>query len=32
MPKAPVNGIELYYESHGEGPTIALPTAEAATT
>ena len=22
MPKAPVNGIDLYYESHGEGPTI----------
>ena len=22
MPKAPVNGIELYYESHGEGPAI----------
>ena len=22
MPKASVNGIELYYESHGEGPTI----------
>ena len=22
MPKAPINGIELYYESHGEGPTI----------
>jgi pimeloyl-ACP methyl ester carboxylesterase len=22
MPKAPVNGIELYYESHGEGPAM----------
>ncbi len=22
MPKAPINGIELYYESHGEGPVI----------
>jgi 3-oxoadipate enol-lactonase len=22
MPKAPVNGIELYYESHGQGPAI----------
>ena len=22
MPKAPINGIELYYESHGEGPAI----------
>ena len=22
MPKAPVNGIELYYESHGDGPAI----------
>ena len=22
MPKAPVNGTELYYESHGEGPAI----------
>ena len=22
MPKAPVNGIELYYESHDEGPAI----------
>ena len=22
MPKAPVNGIEVYYESHGEGPAI----------
>ncbi|MCH8282189.1 MAG: alpha/beta fold hydrolase, partial [Chloroflexi bacterium] len=22
MPQAPVNGIELYYESHGEGPAI----------
>ena len=22
MPKAPVNGIELYYESHGEGPAV----------
>ena len=22
MPKAPVNGIELYYESHGKGPAI----------
>ena len=22
MPKAPVNGIELYYEAHGEGPAI----------
>ena len=22
MPKASVNGIELYYESHGEGPAI----------
>ena len=22
MPMAPVNGIELYYESHGEGPAI----------
>ena len=22
MPKAPVNGIELYYESHGSGPAI----------
>lgn len=24
MPKAPINGIELYYESHGEGPAITL--------
>ncbi|MCH8744730.1 MAG: alpha/beta hydrolase, partial [Chloroflexi bacterium] len=22
MPKTPINGIELYYESHGEGPAI----------
>ncbi len=22
MPKAPINGIELYYESHGSGPAI----------
>ncbi len=22
MPKAPVNGIKIYYESHGEGPAI----------
>ena len=22
MPKAPINGIELYYESHGTGPAI----------
>ena len=22
MPKAPINGIELYYESHGQGPAI----------
>ena len=22
MPKAPINGIELYYESHGAGPAI----------
>ena len=22
MPKAPINGIDLYYESHGEGPSI----------
>ena len=22
MPKAPINGIELYYESHGDGPAI----------
>jgi 3-oxoadipate enol-lactonase len=22
MPKAPINGIELYYEVHGNGPTI----------
>ena len=22
MPKAPINGIELYYETHGEGPAI----------
>ena len=22
MPKAPVNGIQLYYESHGQGPAI----------
>ena len=22
MPKAAVNGIQLYYESHGEGPAI----------
>ena len=22
MPKAPVNGIDLYYESHGEGPAV----------
>lgn len=22
MPKAPVNGIELYYESHGDGPAV----------
>ncbi|MBI4499238.1 MAG: alpha/beta fold hydrolase [Chloroflexi bacterium] len=22
MPKAPINGIELYYEVHGEGPVI----------
>ena len=22
MPRAPVNGIELYYESHGEGPAV----------
>ena len=22
MPKAPINGIELYYESHGEGPAV----------
>ena len=24
MPKAPVNGIEIYYESHGDGPAIAF--------
>lgn len=24
MPLAPVNGIDLYYESHGEGPAIIL--------
>lgn len=22
MPKTPINGIELYYESHGEGPAV----------
>ena len=22
MPKAPINGIELYYESHGDGPAV----------
>ena len=22
MPKASINGIELYYKSHGEGPAI----------
>lgn len=22
MPKAPINGIELYYETHGQGPAI----------
>ena len=22
MPKAPINGIDLYYESHGSGPAI----------
>ena len=22
MPKAPINGIELYYESHGQGPAV----------
>ena len=24
MPKAPINGIEMFYESHGEGPAVVL--------
>ena len=24
MPKAPINGIELYYESHGAGPGVVV--------
>lgn len=24
MPKVKINGIELYYETHGEGPPIVL--------
>ena len=34
MPKAPVNGIDLYYESHGSdsAPTIVFAHGRAATT
>ena len=32
MPKAPINGIELYYESHGSGPAIVFAHGRAATT
>ena len=24
MPFAPINGVELYYETHGEGPALVL--------
>ena len=31
MPKAAINGIELYYESHGSGRPLSSPMAAAAT-